>query len=499
MVGYYDAKPSCYRDASGQPAGIFVDAMRLIAARRGWTLEWRFEAWADLLSGLRSSSLDLVPAIVRTQEREAFAVFTEESLMTDWGAVYAQRGSGLRSVLDLAGRNVGALQDDYWFAGKGSLRDLLAGFKVEAKLQYFADYPSLFAALAEGRIEAAAASNSLGIIWEPQLPVESTPIIYNPIELRFAAPRTGVGSALVREVDLAIHDLRRDSPGAFRDLLGKYQVPVRKEYETPSYVLYILAALALVSLVFAVLFGVELRALRASSIVTSRALSRLQEARGELEASLRSKDLLVHELAHRVQNNLQLILSLVGLIQSDRGEGEASCGYEDLREKVFALSMIEAELETHPFADSGSLRTFLSFVIMRLRSVHSLSPDAITMSVELDGRGLSPEAAAPFAIIVNELLSNACLYGRGPDGSLKAQVSVRAFPDGSGELLVSDDGPGLPPGLDPRKAASLGFSLVKALAAQLSGDFSPVGGRGARFRVTMGHQAFVALPPFRPA
>jgi hypothetical protein len=39
-VGIYENRPKVFTEASGVPAGIFVDIIEAIADREGWTLEY---------------------------------------------------------------------------------------------------------------------------------------------------------------------------------------------------------------------------------------------------------------------------------------------------------------------------------------------------------------------------------------------------------------------------------------------------------------------------
>jgi two-component sensor histidine kinase/ABC-type amino acid transport substrate-binding protein len=264
-LGYYDAKPSCFRDSAGEPSGIFIDIIEAVARREGWQVEYRFASWDQLLDGLRSGSVELVPAIVRTPQRESFAIFTQESVMTDWGTVFARSGRELSSIFDLDGRSVGALENDFWFSGPGSLKDLCASFGIRPKYRYYADYSALFLALGRGDVDAAAGSNSLGIVWAPHQPVVATSIVYNPIELRFAASLAASGGRdLARELDRALAAIRRDSPEVFSAALAKYQVPLRREFRIPPWFVAILAAISLVLIVVVLILVVQRRALHAS-------------------------------------------------------------------------------------------------------------------------------------------------------------------------------------------------------------------------------------------
>jgi two-component sensor histidine kinase len=79
---------------------------------------------------------------------------------------------------------------------------------------------------------------------------------------------------------------------------------------------------------------------------------------------------------------------------------------------------------------------------------------------------LGNDAAAPLALILNELLTNAVKHGlNGRDGEIRVGLKKS---EGTFMLYVEDDGPGF----DLRQAArrSSGLALVQALARQLKGQ-----------------------------
>ncbi len=477
-VGYYDAKPSCWRDESGLPRGIFIDTLDLLAESEGWDIDYVFSDWNSLLDSLKDGTLDLIPAIVRTPEREAFAVFTEETVMTDWGEVYARAGANIRSILDLDGMRVGALENDYWFSGTGSLKDLCTAFGVVPEYVYLADYSALFAALDAGTIDAAAASNSLGLIWQPILRIVPTPVLYNPIELRFAASRKSPeGVELARKLDGAIRTRKERDPESLRRILEGYAVPVRREYVTPVWVSIMLAALVVILSAAIAVMARQAHALRTST-------EGLRRAKVNLEASLHQKDLLVHELSHRVKNNLQIILSLVGLVE-DNETGSGSQAIVELREKVYSISLIEEELHSRGVIDESSLRSFFDALTGRLAETGGGAITRISLEADLRDTMLLPSTAIPLALILSELASNAVRYGRGPDGSVEASARVSVLEDGSGEIRFSDHGPGFPAGFDAVRATGLGYRLINALVSQLRGSIATGHDGGAEIRISI--------------
>lgn len=478
QVGYYDAKPSCWRDESGLPRGIFIDTLNLLAAREGWIIRYTFAEWNQLLDGLKNGTLDLIPAIVRTPEREAFAVFTEEAVMTDWGEVYAREGGNISSILDLDAKRIGALENDFWFSGTGSLKDLCTAFGIRPEYVYYPDYSTLFKALDDGKIEAAAASNSLGLIWQPISRIVPTPVLYNPIELRFAASRKLQESMnLAMGIDEAIRAQREEDPEPLREILERYEVPVHEEYVIPTWVSIALAALV------AVLSA-------AIVILTRQAHALLNSARGlkiakeKLEESIEEKDLLVHELSHRVKNNLQIILSLVGLVQG-KDDDLAEGALAELREKIYSIALIEEELHARGAIDEASLRSFFEAMTERLNLTCTGSIPQFSLEIDFHKAILVPAAAIPLSLILNELAVNAIRYGRGSDGNVVVAFRITVHENGSGEISVKDCGAGFPQGFDVVRTPGLGYRLIIALVSQLKGKLKARSNGGAEVIITI--------------
>ncbi|MCA1950704.1 MAG: transporter substrate-binding domain-containing protein [Treponema sp.] len=121
VVGYYDAEPSCWQDEQGIPRGIFIDLLTRAAENAGFSIQWDFDAWESLLEKLKTGTITVLPAIVRTPDREQFALFSKHTILLDWGAVLVRQGSPINTILDLQDKKVGYLQNDYWFSGAGSL------------------------------------------------------------------------------------------------------------------------------------------------------------------------------------------------------------------------------------------------------------------------------------------------------------------------------------------------------------------------------------------
>jgi two-component sensor histidine kinase len=102
----------------------------------------------------------------------------------------------------------------------------------------------------------------------------------------------------------------------------------------------------------------------------------------------------------------------------------------------------------------------------------------IRLHLELDPVGLDLDDALPSGLLISEVISNSLKHGfpEGREGQIR--ILLRRQPPAKVELVLADNGVGLPENLDWTTTRSLGLRLVRALAQQLraSLEFRSQGG-----------------------
>ncbi|MCM0755686.1 HAMP domain-containing protein [Desulfovibrio aminophilus] len=195
--------------------------------------------------------------------------------------------------------------------------------------------------------------------------------------------------------------------------------------------------------------------------------------------SLREKETLLKEIHHRVKNNLQLILSLVRL-QALHDEGTPGPDFPiRMENRIRAMALVHEML--YESDDLGGVD--LAVYVPRLTQAvvkAAAPPGGVQLSIDTVPARLPLDQAVPFALLLNELLTNACKYGLPPDRPGRLDVSLARDNDGLA-LRVADNGPGLPQDFDPLQGPSLGMRLVTGLADQLGGALSWTSDNGAAF------------------
>ena len=188
-----------------------------------------------------------------------------------------------------------------------------------------------------------------------------------------------------------------------------------------------------------------------------------------IRASLREKEALLHEVHHRVKNNLQVISSLMDMAGRRLANAEARASLEDLRGKVQAMSLIHAQLHGARGDGGISLERFVRALFHQLRELYS-GGLSLSLVVELSDLALGVDQAVPLGLALNEALTN--VFKHASSEGRAGKVSIRTGQDAQGQvcILVRDDGPGLPEGFDPGRAQSLGMKLMYGLVChQLGG------------------------------
>jgi two-component sensor histidine kinase len=202
-----------------------------------------------------------------------------------------------------------------------------------------------------------------------------------------------------------------------------------------------------------------------------------------LEASLREKEVLLQEVHHRVKNNLQVISSLINMQMRKLPEAASRSALAECQSRVLAIALIHEKLyQSHdyskvPFSDyARSLATGIFHAT-------GISLENLSLNVEFETISLAVDKAIPCGLILNELITNALKHGFPNERRGVVKVQFGAVGEGELQLMVTDDGIGLPVNFDPAHCNSLGMLLVVTLVEQLEGSLEIDGAHGATFRV----------------
>lgn len=207
----------------------------------------------------------------------------------------------------------------------------------------------------------------------------------------------------------------------------------------------------------------------------------------ELERAAIETRAMAREVNHRVKNNLQMILSLLGLQTARLPASDARVVVEQTRARIAALALVQRlAYDTGTRAEQGfvDMKLLLNELCEQTRAEFADRKD-ILLSCDADIPEGHVDRAVPLALIVLEAVANAFRHafpnGRG------GRVSVTFREDENVQVLtISDDGIGYDPASpDSRKMGrDLIIALARQLDAELTNETTPGGGVTITVRFT---------------
>ncbi len=186
------------------------------------------------------------------------------------------------------------------------------------------------------------------------------------------------------------------------------------------------------------------------------------------ERALEEKTVLLKEIHHRVKNNLQIILSFIGL-QADDAENPAERDrLRRLEIRIRSMALVHQQLYNHGDFAAIDLAEYLRVLSQGVLGVYSDVASRVRLILETSPVRLPLDKAVPCGLLCSELLTNACKHAFPGQTAGTLRLGCRQE-GGLARVWVQDDGQGLPPGFDVEGAGSMGMTLVKELARQLEG------------------------------
>lgn len=210
----------------------------------------------------------------------------------------------------------------------------------------------------------------------------------------------------------------------------------------------------------------------------------------ELKKSNKEKELLLYEIHHRCKNNMQVVSSLLRLQSRTIEDKEAVDIFKESQSRIKSMALIHEKFYQSQDLVNIDFKEYIEELANSLISSYSLDESKIAIDIDVEDISLGLGMAIPCGLLINELISNSLKHAfpatadrpEGKKGEIK--VSLQEIGENDIELKVSDNGIGIPQGLDFRKSESLGLQLVTTLVEdQLEGEIDLDRTAGTEFKI----------------
>jgi len=281
-VGLYDLHPLCEMPPSGlsaagrtqEASGLFPALLRAIAEKAEWDLAYVSCSRRECLGSLNAGSLDLLAAAPYAKELGRTFAYTRETVIPTWAQVYARGELSVQSWFDFNTRGVGVVRDDPYNA---EVRAIIERFGINCTFVEFKNYQEILSALQDSWVDIGVVDRFSGMALEIGENIVRTPIIFAPIELRFAVAKDR-NEELVATLDYHLRTMKRDPKSLYYTLIHQLFVEPQ-EFRLPPLVFW---GLSLAGGFLILLLGTNFLLQRRVSVKTAELAQNNDELKNEL-------------------------------------------------------------------------------------------------------------------------------------------------------------------------------------------------------------------------
>lgn len=180
--------------------------------------------------------------------------------------------------------------------------------------------------------------------------------------------------------------------------------------------------------------------------------------------------LLIKEKYHRTKNNLQLLSSVLSL-QSMQADQQSKNTALTVEHRVQSVLLLDKLLYNNENNDRVNIDAYLKKIINGLQGAYD-NEKKVSFDMQIDSISLAAYQATHLGLIINELITNSLKYAFDNIENPIIKIRCVIVREGECQLIIMDNGPGLPDKLEPKSTSSIGLKLIKTMSKQLQGEYS---------------------------
>ncbi|MEN2416313.1 histidine kinase dimerization/phosphoacceptor domain -containing protein [Flavobacterium mesophilum] len=194
------------------------------------------------------------------------------------------------------------------------------------------------------------------------------------------------------------------------------------------------------------------------------------------------KEWLLKEIHHRVKNNLQIVISLLNTQSAYLDNEDALIAIQNSQHRMHAMSLIHQKLYQSDNLSNIDMSWYIYELINYMKECYD-TEGKINFVLDIKNTCLDVAQAVPLGLIINEAISNAIKYAFPLDRKGEIFISLKNTEQNDYQLIISDNGVGLPENFNYAERDSLGMSLMTGLSAQIDGIFEMKNDNGLEIKI----------------
>lgn len=206
----------------------------------------------------------------------------------------------------------------------------------------------------------------------------------------------------------------------------------------------------------------------------------------EIRIAARTEEIkaLVNEIHHRVKNNLQFLISMIEIQSVYLRDPKDLKVLEEFQGRIAAMGLVHEQLSASANLSNIAMNVFIPHLVDLILKIYVTETLFIQSHVVVDPIVMSIDQALSCGLILHELLSNAIKYAFPDEQPGTVTIHLRPIGEGFIQLLIKDNGIGMPPHISINTPRSMGLHLVALMIRQLEGELKSFSEGGTQFQIT---------------
>ena len=199
---------------------------------------------------------------------------------------------------------------------------------------------------------------------------------------------------------------------------------------------------------------------------------------------------MLKEIHHRVNNNLQIISSLINMQTSGVKDEKSGEILKETKNRVMSMSYIHQCFYGSPDLSEIDFETYLKKLTDNLMNVYREPSKKIIIKIDSKNIKLGIDIAIPCGLIINEVITNSIKHAF-ENIDVGVIEIVMKYKEDKFVLELIDNGCGFPDGIDFGSSVSMGLTLIRMLISQLDGDYSLVTKQGTSYNIKFPNKIYL--------
>lgn len=201
-----------------------------------------------------------------------------------------------------------------------------------------------------------------------------------------------------------------------------------------------------------------------------------------IEKQRDEKEVLLKEIHHRVKNNMQVINSLLSIQSSYTKDKNALALFGEAQNRIRSMALIHEKMYQSGDLSKIDFEDYIVALTKDLISTYSINKE-IKLDLKITPIKFGIDTLIPIGLLLNEIISNTLKYAFVTTESGVISICLKQKGLGEYELIIGDNGVGMPRGLLQKDDETLGMELIKVFVSQVDGEITHLDKKGTYYKI----------------